>query len=321
MFDDEMIEEFKVEAFELLEEAERDLLALDRGDDFEQNYNSCFRVFHSLKGGAGMLGMEALQAHTHFLENLLEKRKAEQSFPKVYIDYFLAGIDAARSLLNGEAVDFQLYDPGEGQEQSVSGTKNEAEVKVEIQHEEALEENLVYVVDDEPYIVELLSEIVTDNGLNAKGFENGLKAFEEIKKAKGKNKPKCILLDLTMPEMSGMEFLKEVQQIDPFLPVIFISGNLEKNDVIKAIEYGVYAVLEKPFNPNQVRTLLTNAVLKYETMNLLDRSIKFMFYQFSDLDKFLEQAGKEDVRQAMSQELKQLLDHRKKLKGVSKKKA
>lgn len=310
MFDEAMIEEFRIEALELLEEGEVGLLAIDKGGDFIQHYNGIFRVFHSLKGGAGMLGMEELQRHTHYLENLLEKCKESGQMEKAYVDYFLRGVDAARSLLHGDAVDFDYTDPGERTSASSSPVRPVIASPVK-------SKGLVYIVDDEEDIRDILSDLVEEAGFSFRCFGDGQQAFDAL--AAKTDEPVCVLLDMTMPRMSGLELLEEIQKINPDLPVIFISGNLSKVDVIESVAYGIFAVLEKPFQPSQVIANLNNAAQKYLTTKLLHRSIKFMFYQFSDLDDFLKSQGKEEIRRVMRSELENLLTLRNELQKINRK--
>lgn len=105
-FSEQEIEEFKTEAVELLDVAEKSLLALDLGSSFKQTYDAVFRSFHNLKGAAGMMEMHRLQAHTHELESVLMPFKDLDGMPKNYISYFLNGIDASRSILDGNDVEF-----------------------------------------------------------------------------------------------------------------------------------------------------------------------------------------------------------------------
>lgn len=107
-FSNEEIAEFKVEALELLDVAEKSLLSLDREADFRPAFDAVFRCFHNLKGGAGMMEQHQLQQHTHGLENILMQFKTATSIPRPYIDFFLRGIDAARSLLDGKEVQFSF---------------------------------------------------------------------------------------------------------------------------------------------------------------------------------------------------------------------
>ena len=106
-FSDEDIAEFKAEALESLDIAEKFLLALDEENaDYQTAYGAVFRSFHNLKGGAGMMELTKLQAHTHELENILMPFKEKTSMPKYYVSFFLRGIDGARALLDNEDIHF-----------------------------------------------------------------------------------------------------------------------------------------------------------------------------------------------------------------------
>ena len=102
------LEEFKAEAMELLDVAEKGLLALDGGAEFRSVFDAIFRSFHNLKGAAGMMELHKLQAHTHELENVLNRFKDASSMPKQFVGFFLSGVDATKSLLNGEDVEFDF---------------------------------------------------------------------------------------------------------------------------------------------------------------------------------------------------------------------
>jgi len=95
------LEEFKTEAIELLDAAEKRLLELDAGQgDFSSAYDEIFRAFHSLKGAAGMMEITDIQAHTHEMENLLVGLKGSASISDANVSIFLKGIDVVRSLMN-----------------------------------------------------------------------------------------------------------------------------------------------------------------------------------------------------------------------------
>ena len=103
---DQELEEFKTEAIELLDGAERNLLSLTECGSFQKIYDSVFRCFHNLKGACGMMELTALQAHVHELETALVTLKNTPILSKSQITYFLSGIDAARSLLSGANISF-----------------------------------------------------------------------------------------------------------------------------------------------------------------------------------------------------------------------
>ena len=99
-FQQEDINEFKIEALEFLDIAEKSLLSLDKGEDFSKAYDIIFRSFHNLKGGAGMMEMLDLQKHIHELETAFVDFKTRKDMKKSEIDFFLTGIDTARAILN-----------------------------------------------------------------------------------------------------------------------------------------------------------------------------------------------------------------------------
>lgn len=108
-FNEDEIAEFRTEAFELLELAEKSLLALEQGGDFHTNYNSIFRVFHNLKGASGMLGLDSLGLHMHEMEHLLNSSKATGALSKEQIEIFLKGVDRARSLLSNPNAETEMH--------------------------------------------------------------------------------------------------------------------------------------------------------------------------------------------------------------------
>ena len=89
--DESIFGEFEIEAREMLEESEDKLLAIENGGDFHENYNGIFRAFHSLKGAAGMFGLDELQKHMHLLETLFESLNKIGQMEKDQVDYFLKG--------------------------------------------------------------------------------------------------------------------------------------------------------------------------------------------------------------------------------------
>ncbi|MBX9767829.1 MAG: Hpt domain-containing protein, partial [Bdellovibrionales bacterium] len=108
-FSEQELEEFKSEAIELLDTAEKSFLSLENpGADFRSAFDAAFRGFHNLKGAAGMMELFDLQAHTHELETILMNFKDKSSMGPDYISMFLRGIDAAKNILAGNKVDFDF---------------------------------------------------------------------------------------------------------------------------------------------------------------------------------------------------------------------
>jgi two-component system, chemotaxis family, sensor kinase CheA len=107
-FSEEDLKDFKVEAFEILDDAEAKFFAMESGGDYRTLFDSVFRAFHNLKGASGMMELHVLQAHVHELETILMSFKEKPSIPKNYITLFLSGIDGARSILDGKEIHFSF---------------------------------------------------------------------------------------------------------------------------------------------------------------------------------------------------------------------
>lgn len=296
--DDEMIREFSTEATDMLDQAETDLLSLDKGGDFKSRFDSIFRVFHSLKGGAGMLGLLALQKHMHALENTLSGMKSRQSLTSDEINYFLEGMDAGRKLLAGDTVNFNytLAD-------APAATTPAPATAPPVVRTKRPKQALAYVVDDEADILESLCLILEEGGIESRSFTNPLEALEEIKKAP----PDIVLTDMKMPQMSGLDLLQQIRLVNPDLPVILISGYMTTESLVDAIQSDIFAAIEKPFKVDVVLTYALAAIRQHQTFKMFRRGLNLLLYQFADLEDFLKSQGKEDAAKAARTELTTLL--------------
>jgi FixJ family two-component response regulator/HPt (histidine-containing phosphotransfer) domain-containing protein len=313
-FTEKEIEEFNNEASEMLEEAEKNLLSLEKGANFQDCYGAIFRVFHSLKGGAGMFGMERLQNHTHELETNYQTLKEHNSLTRDVVTYLLDGIDVARQIIAGHE-DAQMttqFTPADAPP-SVKETTKSAEVR---NKNPALQSKIkVVIIDDEPDITFLLKSLLDEEGFEATEFNEPQKAIEQIKAIK----PDIILTDFQMPGMTGHDVLDKVHAIDSDIPVVFLSGHLTKNIMIDALSYGVFNVLEKPYNEGQVISTCKIAGERHRISKLLDNTINFLYYQIPDLDEYMKKNGDPIIRENMMTQFRNLIEIKRKLKDNRKK--
>jgi FixJ family two-component response regulator/HPt (histidine-containing phosphotransfer) domain-containing protein len=349
MLDDSMFGEFKIEAGEMLDESEELLLELDKGEEFEGRYNGIFRAFHSLKGAAGMFGLDELQTLMHGLETLFEKLKTIGKISKDQCDYFLKGVDEAKSFLAGQSISFDhlseqdFFSLGDSDgtapispetKGEVVDTTIESDGEYEYEYEyvevEESEEDVAFgdyireaaasdkqialnahvvIIDDEPDIVEILSMMMEDAGFRVSSYTSSKKLLTEIEELNAD----LVLSDINMPEIDGVTLMDEVCNLVPDLPFIFISGFISKELILDGLKKGVFSYIEKPFKEDQVVSIATQAVIKYRTIKLLNKSINYILYQYNDLDEFLRDAGKDSIRTAMRTELKNILEQKKAL--------
>lgn len=303
-----------------------------------KNYDAIFRAFHSIKGAAGMLGLTDLQNHMHQLENHFQASKSFENLTKNQTSYFLKGVDTSRDILNGGTIQFDYHFPNQDEKpaptqieqkvqqetkqstpevkQSTSDVGKQLNVatsvgisskKMEIRHKP-----LVFSIDDEADIVEILADILKDADFDVKGFTVPNEAIQAVKE----HKPDLIFSDMKMPKMSGLDLLREVNKIDPDIPVIFVSGHLTKEMIIDALSFGIFGVVEKPFQEAQIVAMASAAAERGYLNKLLNKSINFIMYQFSDLDKYLQSTGQEQIRKMMNEDLKNILEVRRQIKKL-----
>jgi len=105
---------------------------------------------------------------------------------------------------------------------------------------------IVYLVDDEFAIRDSLTLLIESSGFNIQSFESA----QEFLDSYDPERPSCLLLDVRMPTMSGLELQDELCKRDISLPIIFISGHAEVADSAKAFRAGAIDFLEKPFENN-----------------------------------------------------------------------
>src|SRR6185369_4544725 len=95
--DAELLREFHGESQELLQNIEQGVLVLEETPADADTINSIFRAFHTLKGGAGLLHLDALRDLAHDLESLLDAvRRSGLSITAEIIDLILAGVDSLK---------------------------------------------------------------------------------------------------------------------------------------------------------------------------------------------------------------------------------
>ena len=95
----------------------------------------------------------------------------------------------------------------------------------------------------------MIKDILTKNGYNIAGeAENGLKAVEKY----NETKPDLVLMDITMPEMDGIQALKQIRAADPSACVIMCSAMGQQAMVIEAIQSGAKDFIVKPFQAERV---------------------------------------------------------------------
>lgn len=108
----------------------------------------------------------------------------------------------------------------------------------------------ILVIDDEFKLRELLTLQLEKEGYEVESCSNGREGVEKVQQNPNYA---CILTDVRMPEMDGLQFLKESKAISPTTPVIVVTGAATVKDAVEALKSGAVALVEKPFDAKKIQ--------------------------------------------------------------------
>lgn len=119
----------------------------------------------------------------------------------------------------------------------------------------------ILVVEDEKNQRILLKRLLKKEGNEPEEAENGNDAI----RAFDRGDFDLVLLDQRLPDMSGIEVLKKLKEINPIIPVIIITAYANVEDAVNAMKLGAYHYLTKPINPDELTIIIKNA---FESLKL-----------------------------------------------------
>lgn len=119
----------------------------------------------------------------------------------------------------------------------------------------------VYIVDDDEAVRDSLRWLLEGNGFFVKSFESAEKLLQ-IANVNPSDLRGCLILDVRMPGITGIELHDELLNLGINLPIIFITGHGSVSLAVRSMKKGAIDFLEKPFNDKQLCSLVTNALEK-----------------------------------------------------------
>lgn len=115
----------------------------------------------------------------------------------------------------------------------------------------------VLIVDDAIFMRRMLSDIVKEGGYSVVGeASNGKEAVDAFKKLK----PDIVTMDIIMPEMGGIDAVKEINKIDGDAKILMVSAMGQQQLVVEAIQAGAKDFIVKPFEASRVLTAIERIV-------------------------------------------------------------
>jgi two-component system response regulator AtoC len=118
----------------------------------------------------------------------------------------------------------------------------------------------IFVVDDEPKIGQLFCTVLRRDGYRAESFLSPVAMFEAIERGQ---MPDLVLADLLMPDMSGLELIERLRQINDSVPVIIMTAHSSVQTAVEAMRLGAFHYLSKPINLEEMRALVQKALEVY----------------------------------------------------------
>ena len=118
----------------------------------------------------------------------------------------------------------------------------------------------ILIVDDQRGIRLLLNELFKKEGFITHMAANGIDALKIAKE----NTIDCVLLDMKIPGMDGLEILAHLKSDNPHLPVIMMTAYVEQHMIDTATELGVTKYFSKPFNIFEIRDEVKKILSTYE---------------------------------------------------------
>lgn len=119
---------------------------------------------------------------------------------------------------------------------------------------------VVHVIDDDAAMRDSLSFLLESADLNAKTYESAIAFLDHVKSLEAG----CIVTDVRMPEMSGLELIQRLKTLGIGLPIIVMTGHADVPLAIEAMKAGVHDFIEKPFDDEALLTAIRAALAQAE---------------------------------------------------------
>jgi len=128
----------------------------------------------------------------------------------------------------------------------------------------------VCLVDDDPNIRDFFKVLMKSSGITALAFAS---AEEFLANFEGKPIG-CILLDVRMPGLGGLELLQTLRQRHVFIPIVMLTAHADVRLAVQAMRLGAMDVLEKPFREEDLLALVRQAFARYEKLKDVQSEIQ-----------------------------------------------
>ena len=157
-------------------------------------------------------------------------------------------------------------------------------------------DSIVYVIDDDRSVREAIESLIRSVGMTVKTFASA----QEYKAVSRPNVPSCLVLDVRMPGLSGLDLQRELADGGMRIPVIFITGHGDIPMSVRAMKAGAVEFLTKPFRDQDLLDAISEAIES-------DRAERLQLAEITEFQRRFEQLTPRE-REVMDQVVKGLLN-------------
>jgi FixJ family two-component response regulator len=116
----------------------------------------------------------------------------------------------------------------------------------------------IFIVDDDPSVLKSLERLVKSTGFEVETFASP----KEFLRRQDPTAPGCLVLDIAMPELNGLELQEALAEVGNSLPIVFITGHGDVPMSVRAMKAGAIDFLSKPFDDEELLAAIKQALEK-----------------------------------------------------------
>ncbi|BBH53852.1 response regulator [Fluviispira sanaruensis] len=265
-FESELRYTFLAETSEMLDDAESIFMHLESTPKDLSKLPKLLRIMHTIKGSGATVGYSEIGNFTHKFETLLvaiRDQKIETS--EEIIDLLLVSNDCLKKCIailqkdlksklahlieTEKKIDDVLSEKLHTKVKNISQNSFENDIVKEKKSTINQTENSqnskgnILICDDDEELLETISEMLQIENYNVTACNQATTALEILKN----QNVDIILTDLKMPGMDGLEFTKKIRNLNIYIPIVFISGNISREHIKQFLRFGVSDFIDKPF--------------------------------------------------------------------------
>ena len=119
----------------------------------------------------------------------------------------------------------------------------------------------VLIVDDEPQMLIAMNETIRREGYSIATAGSGVEALQRLKDSQFR----LVITDLRMPQVTGLDLLREVKSVSPRTQVVLVTAHGTVNNAVEAMKLGAFDYLLKPFSAMDLQGIVRRAIKKNES--------------------------------------------------------